>query len=179
VVLVLSFSLRERFEIGVSNEREAMSLRHDQSVDQVCMSIRWLRCENARGAHIFVRPEWPHTLSLIDDLSADTIQKMGKTGFEPAVAVETSPNNFQAWLNHGRVLVDRFLSTLVAHQLALRFGGDLSSADWRHFGRLAGFTNRKKERRLENGLQPFVRLRGNEGYVYSAANEFLREMEAL
>jgi Arc/MetJ family transcription regulator len=24
------------------------------------------------------------------------------------VVVETSPNNFQAWLNHGRVLSDRF-----------------------------------------------------------------------
>ena len=133
----------------------------------------------ARGAHIFDRPEWPHMLSLIDDLSADTIQEMGKTGFEPAVAVETSPNNFQVWLNHGRVLSDRFLSTLVARQLASRFGGDLSSADWRHFGRLAGFTHQKKERRLQNGFQPFVRLRSSEGNVYSAANEFLREVEAL
>jgi hypothetical protein len=39
---------------------------------------------------------------------------MGKTGFEPALVVETSPDNFQLWLNHGRVLSDRFLSTLVA-----------------------------------------------------------------
>src|SRR5262249_13056480 len=44
---------------------------------------------------------------------------------------------------------------------------------------LAGFTNQKKERRLQNGFQPFVRLHGNEGYVYSTANEFLREVEAL
>jgi hypothetical protein len=44
------------------------------------MSIRWLRRENARGAHIFVWPEWPHTLSLIDDLGADTIEEMAKTG---------------------------------------------------------------------------------------------------
>jgi len=44
---------------------------------------------------------------------------------------------------------------------------------------LAGFTNQKKERRLLNGFQPFVRLRSNEGYVYSAANEFLREVEVL
>ena len=60
-----------------------------------------------------------------------------------------------------------------------RAGESRTQCDWRHFRRLAGFTNQKKERRLLNGFQPFVRLRGNEGYVYSAANEFLREMEAL
>jgi hypothetical protein len=47
------------------------------------------------------------------------------------------------------------------------------------FWALAGFTNQKKERQLQNGLQPFVRLRGREGNVYSATKEFLREMEAL
>jgi hypothetical protein len=44
---------------------------------------------------------------------------------------------------------------------------------------LTGFTNQKKERRLENGFQPFVRLHISQGYVYSAANEFLRVLEAL
>ena len=111
-----------------------MVLRRDQSVEQICKCIRWLRRENARGARIFVRPEWAHTLSLIDDLSADTTQEMAKSGFEPAITVETSPDNFQVWLNHGRVLSDRFLSTLVARQLAARFGGDRGSCDWRHFG---------------------------------------------
>src|SRR5262249_59195793 len=94
--------------------------------------------ENARGAHIFLRPEWPHTLSLIDDVGADALEEMGKTGFEPAVVVETSPNNFQVWLNHGRVLSERVLSTFLARQLASRFGGDRGSCDWRPFGRLAG-----------------------------------------
>jgi hypothetical protein len=156
-----------------------MVLRRDQSVEQIRKCIKWLRRENARGAHIFVRPEWPHALSLIDDVGADALEEMGRTGFEPAVVVETSPDNFQVWLNHGKVLWERFLSTLVARQLASRFGGDLGSCDWRHFGRLAGFTNQKKERQLQNGLQPFVRLRSSEGYVYSTAKEFLREVEAL
>ena len=77
---------------------------------------------------------------------------MAKTGFEPAVVVETSPDNFQVWLNHGHVLSDRVLSTLVARQLASRFGGDRGSCDWRHFGRLAGFTNLRadSEHQVEN-----------------------------
>jgi hypothetical protein len=42
--------------------------------------------------------------------------------------------------------------------------------------RLAGFTNQKKERPC--GLQPFVKL-PCEGYVYSAANEFLCDLQGL
>jgi hypothetical protein len=167
------------FEIGVLKTNCKMALRENLSIDRILKSIRWLRRENACGAHIFIRPMWPHTLSLIDDLSANAIEEMRESGFEPAVVIETSPDNFQAWLNHGRTLSDRFLSTLAARQLALRFGGDRGSADWRHFGRLAGFTNQKKESRLENGLQPFVKLCSCEGQVYSAANEFLCDLEGL
>ena len=75
-------------------------------------------------------------------------------GFQPALVVETSPGNFQVWLNHGRILFNRTFSTQAAKELARRFGGDPSSADWRHFGRLAGFTNQKPKRRLKSGLPP-------------------------
>jgi hypothetical protein len=42
--------------------------------------------------------------------------------------------------------------------LAARYGADLASAEWRHMGRLAGFTNRKLDRRQDNGLPPWVRV---------------------
>jgi hypothetical protein len=111
-------------------------------------------------------------LSLIDDLTADAIERMRADGFEPAVVVETSPNNFQAWLNHGQVL-EATVSTRAAKHLVERFGGDPSSADWRHFGRLAGFTNPKRERQLPSGMRPFARLRSAKGRVYLRAAEFL------
>ena len=103
---------------------------------------------------------------------------MTDAGFEPTLVVETSRQNFQVWLDHGQIL-DRDMSTWAAKELAKRFGGDLSSADWRHFGRLAGFTNRKPERLLQNGLAPFVRLRQSEGRTYYAAREFLEEVESV
>jgi hypothetical protein len=71
------------------------------------------------------------------------------------------------------------MGSWAAKELAKRFAGDLSSADWRHFGRLAGFTNQKPERPLPNGLAPFVRLRQCEGRIYDAAHEFLEEVESL
>jgi RepB DNA-primase from phage plasmid len=64
-------------------------------------------------------------------------------------------------------------STRVAKAVVERFGGDPWSADWRHFGRLAGFTDPKRERLLPSGLRPFARLRSATGRVYSKAAEFL------
>lgn len=80
---------------------------------------------------------------------------MNAEGFEPAVIVETSPGNFQTWLNHGRVL-STAESTAAARALAEKFGGDKGAADWRHFGRLAGLTNRKPKYQASNGRYPFV-----------------------
>src|SRR5262249_51393338 len=84
--------------------------------------------------------------------------------------------NYQAWLNHGRVL-SRNASSAAARSLAQQFGGDLGSADWRHYGRLAGFTNRKEKHRGEDGRFPFVRLIHATGDVYPNANEFIRRIE--
>lgn len=162
----------ERFDLGIRREAGEMILREGQGAIEIEETIKWLRHENGKGAHIYIRPAGTHSLSLIDDITAEVIERMKAEGFEPAVVVETSPNNFQAWLNHGQVL-DVSTSTRASKQLAERFGGDLSSADWRHFGRLAGFTNPKRERQLPSGMRPFARLRSTKGRVYSHAAEFL------
>ncbi|MGO9454365.1 MAG: DNA-primase RepB domain-containing protein [Candidatus Binataceae bacterium] len=168
----------EYFDIGILRPDGRMLLREAWAVTQIEQAIQRLRRENAQGAHIFVRPHCTHAMSLVDDLSVDAIAQMKKAGFQPALIVETSQKNFQAWLNHGRIL-DQELSTRVARELARRFVGDKSSADWRHFGRLAGFTNQKPRRRLQTGLPPFVRLYEGEGRIYSAAAEFLEEVRSL
>jgi RepB DNA-primase from phage plasmid len=155
----------ERFDLGIRRDAGEMILREGQSAIEIEEAIEWLRHENGKGAHIYVRPTGTHSLSLIDDLTADAIERMRADGFEPAVVVETSPSNFQAWLNHGQVL-EATMSTRAAKHLAERFGGDPSSADWRHFGRLAGFTNPKRERQLPSGMRPFARLRSATGRVW-------------
>src|SRR6266446_3178095 len=166
------------FDIGILRRDGRMLLREAWTATQIEQAIQRLRRENARGAHIFVRPRGTHALSLIDDLSIDAIARMTNAGFQPALVVETSPQNFQVWLNHGRSL-DRNMGSWAANELAKRFGGDLSSADWRHFGRLAGFTNRKFERLLPNGLAPYARLCQCDGKAYDAAHEFLEEVKSL
>jgi hypothetical protein len=102
---------------------------------------------------------------------------MKRKGFTPALVVETSPRNFQAWLQHGSTL-DKALSTAVAKTLAKRFHGDQGSADWRHFGRLAGFTNRKEKHRQPEGYFPYVRLTDATGATYQQARDFVVQVQA-
>jgi hypothetical protein len=139
-------------------------------------SIPWLKFQNVEGRNIYIRPKGEHALSLVDDLTSEALERMKHSGFNPAVIVETSPENFQAWLNHRRVL-PKETSTPVARALAEKFGGDPGSADWRHFGRLASFSNRKDKHRQPGGHYPFVRLVHATGESYEQAREFVACIE--
>ncbi len=141
-------------------------------------SIRWLRSQNAKGNHIYIRPTGEHSLTLVDDLTAKKIDRMKTEGFQPACVTETSPNNFQAWLQHGRTL-PKEVSTTAARLCAEKFEGDPGSADWRHFGRLAGFTNRKPKYQNEKGLYPYVKLIEATGNGYLSADALVMRAEQV
>jgi hypothetical protein len=163
------------FEVGVLTRNRIMLLRSwDESTIE--HSIPWLRHENARGGNIYIRPKGEHDLTLVDDLNRPAIDRMKASGFEPAAVIETSPGNFQAWLKHPAVL-PKHLSTAVARAVAEMFGADLGSADWRHFGRAAGFTNQKPKYRQANGLNPYVRLIEHTGRTYSQGPELIQRVE--
>jgi hypothetical protein len=168
------------FEVGLykpdgAGKGETPMIPRTWSMQVVLRSIPWLRLQNRNGRNIYIRPRGEHNLSLVDDLSAESIDRMKTQGFRPALVVETSPANFQAWLKHSRPL-SKELSTAAARELAREFGGDLGAADWRHFGRLAGFTNRK-EKYETDGLFPFVLLRQANGLPYPEADQFIARIE--
>lgn len=172
----------ELFEVGVFRPEtptsNASMLLRAWSGETLLHCIAWLRAENDSGRHIYVRPKGEHNLSLVDDLTAVAVAAMKLDGFHPALVVETSPANFQAWLKHPEPL-SKELSTATARTLAEKFGGDTSAADWRHFGRLSGFENRKpKYQDLRNGLYPVVQIVEAEGKVYPRADEFLAIVRA-
>jgi hypothetical protein len=167
----------EVFEVGLFKPEaqvdEPLMLPRTWDVEALLRSVPWLRKENRDGRNIYVRPKGEHALSLIDDLTGDAVREMKRTGFSPAIVVETSPGNFQAWLKHPEQL-GKELSTAAARGLAEKFGGDRGAADWRHFGRLAGFTNRKhKYQDAVTGFYPFVKLIDVEGSVYPESSRFL------
>ncbi len=164
-------------EIGVFDSVIERMIPRTWTKETLLKSVAWLRFENLQGRNVYIRPFGTHSLSLVDDLKAGAVEKMKMTGFSPALTVETSPGNFQVWLQHGRIL-ERDLSTAAAKALARKFGGDQGSADWRHFGRLAGFTNRKEKHRQSDGYFPYVRLVEASGMQYPEAEKFLIEVEA-
>jgi hypothetical protein len=170
------------FEIGLfkpsaQDQEQAVMLPRTWDIETLTKSIPWLRLQNADGRNIYIRPKGEHDLSLVDDLTEASVQRMKSVGFAPALVVETSPGNFQAWLRHSRTL-SRETSTAAARTLAERFGGDPGAADWRHFGRLAGFTNRKDRHKGSNGLFPFIRVIEATGTLYPACDRFLQEVDA-
>jgi len=168
------------FEIGLykpdgAGNGEPPMIPRTWSMQAILKSISWLRLQNRDGRNIYVRPRGEHNLSLVDDLTAESIERMKTEGFRPALVVETSPGNFQAWLKHSRRL-SKELSTAAARELAQEFKGDLGAADWRHFGRLAGFTNRKDKYKAE-GHFPFVLLRQANGLSFPEADRFIARIE--
>lgn len=164
------------FEVGLFKPDatgEPVMLPRTWDAETLLRSVAWLRRENRDGRNIYIRPQGEHDLSLVDDLTKDSLELMKRAGFAPALAVETSPGNYQAWLRHPEQL-SKALSTSAARALAERFGGDRGAADWRHFGRLAGFTNRKqKYQDVTTGMYPFVRLIEAGGRAYHEASHFL------
>lgn len=62
-----------------------------------------LKCRNAHGSHIYIRPAGEHQFNTLDDLSETSLARFSEDGFTPYAVVETSAANFQAWLKHPRV----------------------------------------------------------------------------
>ena len=133
----------ELFEVGLykpdAGAGESVMIARVWDAGTVVKSVPWLRHQNREGRNIYIRPKGEHDLSLVDDLTKDALLSMKEAGFNPALIVETSPGNYQAWLKHTELL-SKEVSTAAARKLAEKFGGDRGAADWRHFGRLAGYT---------------------------------------
>jgi RepB DNA-primase from phage plasmid len=169
------------FEVGFFKPEavgEPIMLPRTWDWETLLRSIPWMRHQNLNGRNVYVRPRGEHNLSLVDDLSAAAVAAMKREGFAPALVVRTSPANHQVWLKHP-VTLDREVGTAVARALAERFGGDRGAADWRHFGRLAGFCNKKlKYADPATGLYPFVLLLEAEGGTYPEAERLLARVSA-
>src|ERR1044071_1691408 len=84
------------FEVGAYKParddaaREPEMLLRTWDFESVARSIGWLKLQNARGRNIYIRPHGEHPLSLLDDLTFSSLERMKSEGFNPALVVETS-----------------------------------------------------------------------------------------
>lgn len=166
------------YEVGIRDRATGKMALRTWSPSEVLHSLPWLRRQNAGGCDIYIRPLGSRGLLLLDDLLYGTLDRMVQEGVEPALVTRTSPQNYQAWVRVSTEPISERLATAAAKLLADRFQADPNSADWRHFGRLAGFTNQKPTHRDETGRSPFVLLWDATGRVASARRTILQEASA-
>lgn len=162
------------YEVGIRHAERGM-LNREWSEADIMKSLDWLKRENFKGCDIYVRParSAPSRLILVDDLSMGTLARLQAGPYPAAVTVQTSPGNYQAWIK----LDDDMPADVrreVARHLAREYGGDPNSADSAHYGRLAGFTNRKPEHIDAAGRSPFVLLDSYNGRPASGAAELVQ-----
>ena len=165
------------YEVGLLDRARDAMLDRVWDAARVEASIAWLKRQNAGGDDIYIRPRGSVGLLFVDDLAAAAVARLRAEGLAPAVLVESSPGNFQAWVRVAVAPIAPILASAAARELAVRYGGDPQSAAWRHYGRLAGFTNRKPSRRQPKGLPPYALLRHAGGGLAARAADLLRVAE--
>jgi hypothetical protein len=127
-------------------------------------TVKFLRARNREGYDVYFQPyafrgNAGYILIDLDQAEPGVLEAMCAQGHQPCVVIETSPGHLQAWVHVSTPPLLPAVASAIGRELARWYHGDPASTDWRHVGRLAGFTNQKPRRRLPSGLAPWVKLR--------------------
>lgn len=146
--------------------------------------LRFLRARNREGCDVYVQPyagyqNAGYLLVDLDGAEPSVVEDMRAHGHQPCVVVQTSPGHLQAWIQLSTTPLEPAVATAAGKQLARAYGGDLASTDWRHLGRLAGFTNQKPARRTPTGYAPWVKIVHAGGGVAPRAEALLQSVRTL
>ena len=126
-------------------------------------TVRFLRIRNREGCDVYIQPYAEnrnpgYILVDLDHTALAVVETMRANGHNPCVVLQTSPGNLQAWVQVSAAPLEPAVASCIGKQLAGLYGGDSASTDWRHLGRLAGFTNQKPQRRNGRGYPPWVKV---------------------
>ena len=96
---------------------------------------------------------------LIDDMTAESLVRLQRDGYRPAVILESSPGNFQCLLTIAKLgsRFDRDVGNRLTERLNKEYG-DKKLCGCIHPHRAPGFENRKPKHRREDGSFPEVTL---------------------
>jgi len=153
----------KKFRVGIKNFDTQKMMHREYTEEQLLnhKTIKFLRAKNANNENIYIAPakDIETNLVLIDDLEYWQIEKMEDSGLTACVIVETSPENYQAWIKLSSGPVPAEERKIVSRIITKEFNTDIGCIGAWHYGRLAGFTNRKKKYFDEKlGLYPYVKL---------------------
>jgi hypothetical protein len=147
-------------------------------------TVRFLRVRNREGCDVYVQPyaanqNAGYILVDLDSPQPAVIAAMRARGHAPCVVLQTSPGHLQAWIRLSSSPLEPAVATAAGRLLAMAYGGDCASTDWRHLGRLAGFTNQKPARRTPGGYAPWVKVVATHLGLASRATTLLQSATAL
>jgi hypothetical protein len=192
----------ERFRIVVtdfSQESGVQAFIFDKKTDGlegkpregILEAMPKLRQYEHYGKNINVVPLSPdkHHI-LIDDISAQSMERLKEDGYRPACVIESSPGNFQAILTIPKLeigagrggnigvdpleTIDHEVANALTKDLNTRYGDPkLSGAIHAH--RLPPFMNQKPKHRKKDGTYPTTRLTEAEGGICAKASKELEE----
>jgi len=145
-------------------------------------TVRFLRVRNREGCDVYLHPYAEernpgYLLVDLDGANPAVVKTMRAAGHQPCVVLQTSPGNLQAWVQVSATPIPAAVASQIGKQLAHVYGGDPASTDWRHLGRLAGFTNQKPTRRNRGGYSPWVKVLHAHAGLASQAAALLEEAE--
>ena len=146
-------------------------------------TVRFLRVRNREGCDVYVQPyageqNAGYILLDLDRVRPTTIATMRAHGHEPCIVLQTSPGHLQAWIRLSTSPLPPAVATAAGKLLATAYKGDRASTDWRHLGRLAGFTNQKPARRTAGGYAPWVKVVRTQAGMASQAEALLQAARA-
>jgi len=126
-------------------------------------TVRFLRVRNREGCDVYIQPYAEernpgYILVDLDHTGPAIVETMQSNRHDPCVVLQTSHGNLQAWVQVSTTPIEPAVATWIGKHLAHVYGGDPASTDWRHLGRLAGFTNQKPQRRNWRGHSPWVKV---------------------
>lgn len=135
----------DQFNFSVLSDRGMLNHDRPRCAEEVLRSAGWAWSENTRGSNIYIRPArcFSFPVVMFDDLDCLKIDKICKK--YSCLAVETSKNNFQAWISTTLSLGEAQRAA-VQSAIANLIGADPGSTSGEHFGRAAGFRNQKPGR---------------------------------
>ena len=140
-----------RFDLAVQRHT-GLWMQQNPGMDRASLQrhFGWCRSENAHGSYVYFRAErdgcWP--VVFVDDVATDDAQRIAQT--HPTLVVETSPDRCHVWIVSDEDLDERQRFVLQKHLAATPGANgtlaDAASVSGDHWGRLAGFRNRKPSR---------------------------------
>lgn len=167
----------ERFDVRVRNVARGTEVTQNWSQQELRRSVPWLKRMNALGHDVGIRPSDPHGLILISNLDRATLVKVQALGLSPAVTLETSPKEYDAWIKLSETPVADSIRAAILAGAQRHLQICEAASDINRYGCLAGMTNHTAALR-DRGPSKFVIARTADGAVAQNGKKLIDAIEA-